>query len=72
MFGFAIYYLIPLSLLSLNLSLFFNIFFLILLGMLFGLVVLALNMEILLEKAVVCVAGSGGSGVDFAQRDDTV
>lgn len=52
-FGFCIYYLIPLSLLSLNLSLFFNIFFAILLGMLFGLVILALNMEITLEKLVV-------------------
>lgn len=52
-FGFCIYYLIPLSLLSLNLSLFFNVFFGILVAMLFGLVLLALNMEITLEKAVV-------------------
>ena len=55
-FGFAIYYLIPLSLLSFNLTLFFNIFFAILVGLLFGLVVLALNAELLMEKAVMCVA----------------
>jgi len=52
-FGFLIYYLLPLSLLSLNLSLFFNIFFGILVGLLFGLIMLSLNFEHLVERLVV-------------------
>ena len=45
----------PLSLLSLNLSLFFNIFFFILLGMLLGLVLLAVNLEVPLEQFLIAV-----------------
>ena len=48
-FGFLIYYLLPLALLSLNLALFITIFFWILVGTFIGLVMLALNVEILLE-----------------------
>lgn len=54
-FGFLIYYLLPLSLLTFNLALFFNIFFGILLGMLFGLILLSLNAQHLLEKLVTAV-----------------
>lgn len=52
-FGFCIYYLLPLSLLSMNLALFFNIFFGILLGILFGLVLLSFNVQHLVERLVV-------------------
>ena len=48
-FGFLIYYLLPLALLSLNLALFITIFFWILVGTFIGMVMLALNVEILLE-----------------------
>eukprot|EP01029_Cantina_marsupialis_P030904 TRINITY_DN85_c0_g1_i1.p1 TRINITY_DN85_c0_g1~~TRINITY_DN85_c0_g1_i1.p1 ORF type:complete len:1078 (-),score=239.60 TRINITY_DN85_c0_g1_i1:358-3591(-) len=44
-FGFAVYYLIPLALLTSNLSLFFNIFLGVLAGLIVGLVVLSLNLE---------------------------
>ena len=49
-FGFLIYYLLPLSLLSFNLALFFNLFFGLLLGLLFGLILLALNFQHILER----------------------
>lgn len=49
-FGFLIYYLLPLSLLSLNLTLFFNLFFGLLLALLFGLILLSLNLQHMLEK----------------------
>jgi hypothetical protein len=49
LFGFAIYYLIPLSLLSLNLQLFINVFFWILMSALIGMVMIAMNVEILVE-----------------------
>ena len=49
-FGFLIYYLLPLSLLSFNLALFFNMFFGLLLGLLFGLILLALNFQHMLER----------------------
>lgn len=49
LFGFAIYYLIPLSLLSLNLELFVNVFFWILMASLIGMVMMAMNVEILVE-----------------------
>lgn len=55
LFGFAIYYLVPLALLSLNLSLFINIFFWILIGMICGLVQLSTNFEHLMEQAVVFI-----------------
>eukprot|EP00949_MAST-11_sp_MAST-11-sp1_P001231 g1231.t1 len=54
-FGISIYYLLPLSLLTLDLRLFFNIFFTVLLGLLFGLVLLSVNMERLVENAVMKV-----------------
>ncbi|KYQ91201.1 DUF214 family protein [Tieghemostelium lacteum] len=54
-FGFGIYYIFPLSLLSFNLTLMLNMFFLLLIAMLLGLVSLALNLEQLLEKLVVMV-----------------
>ena len=44
-YGLAIYYFLPLALLSLNFSLILNIFFFILLGMLFGLSLLAFNLQ---------------------------
>jgi len=54
-FGFLIYYLLPLSLISMNLGLFFNIFFGILLGLLFGLIILSLNFEHIIERFLVGV-----------------
>lgn len=51
--GFAIYYLMPLALLSFDLALLINIFFALLLGMLLGLILLALNLQPLLERAIV-------------------
>lgn len=48
-FGFCIYYLLPLALLSLNLELFVNIFFWILMAALIGMVMIAMNVEILAE-----------------------
>lgn len=51
-FGFSIYYLLPLALLSFDLSLFLGIFFWILMGLLLGCVLLALNVESLLESAI--------------------
>lgn len=53
--GFLIYYLLPLALLSFNLTLFFNVFFSLLLGMLFGLIMLALNFQHVLERLIVFV-----------------
>jgi len=52
-FGFMIYYLLPLSLLSTNLTILLNMFFMLLLMMLLGLVLLSLNAQHLLEKLVV-------------------
>jgi hypothetical protein len=49
----AIYYLLPYSLLNLDLSLILTIFFAILIGMIFGLTLLAYNFERLLEEAIV-------------------
>ena len=43
LYGFAIYYLLPLALLSMKISLILNVFFFILLGLLLGLTLLALN-----------------------------
>lgn len=42
-FGFLIFYMLPLAMISLNMSLLLQIFFLILLGMFIGLCLLALN-----------------------------
>ena len=49
-FGFLIYYLLPLSLVSNNFALLFNIFFGLLLGMLFGLILFSINLQPLLER----------------------
>ncbi len=54
-FGFLIYYLLPLSLLTLNFALFFDIFFGILLGLLFGLIILSFNFEHILERFLVAI-----------------
>ena len=51
-FGFCIYYLFPLALLSFNIALLFYIFFGVLLGMLFGLILLALNFERVVERVL--------------------
>lgn len=51
-FGFLIYYLFPLALVNFNLTLLFYIFFAILLGLLFGLILLAVNFERIAEAAV--------------------
>ena len=50
--GGSVYYLLPLSLLSANLGMLAAVFFGLLLGMLAGLVLLALNLELLAERAV--------------------
>jgi len=52
-YGLAIYYFLPLSLVSLNFSLLLTIFFLILIAMFVGLVLLALNLQRLLEIIMV-------------------
>ena len=78
-FGLGIYVVLPLSLLSLNLTLFFNLFLAILVGLIGGLVVLALNAELLVRKGgearwltfIVCllVLGVPAQGlVVFARR----
>jgi FtsH-binding integral membrane protein len=51
-YGLAIYYFLPLSMLSLNFKLILRIFFMILLGMLFGLTLLSFNLQRLLEIAL--------------------
>ena len=48
-YGLCVYYFLPLSLLSLNFTMILRIFFIILFGMLFGLSLLALNLERTLE-----------------------
>lgn len=53
--GVSIYYLLPLSLLSLNLSLFISIFFCILIGMLFGLILLSLNLQFSISRLIIYV-----------------
>ena len=55
MFGVSIYYLLPKALLSFDLGLLISIFFVILMGMLLGFVILSLNVQHLLEKLVVFV-----------------
>lgn len=54
-FGVSIYYLLPLALLSFNLALLIAIFFYILIGLLVGFILLALNTQYLVEKFVVFV-----------------
>lgn len=54
-FGFAVYYVMPLSLLTMDLTLLLNIFFFILISMLLGLVLLSLNIEPLLERIIIAI-----------------
>ncbi|KAI3651558.1 hypothetical protein MP228_002861 [Amoeboaphelidium protococcarum] len=54
-FGFVIYYFLPLALITQNIALLFNIFLVLLVGMLLGLVMLSLNIQPLLEKGIVFV-----------------
>ena len=51
-FGFLIYYLLPLALLSVNLRVFFAVFVALLLSLIIGLVLLASNLQIITEKMV--------------------
>jgi hypothetical protein len=52
-FGFGVYYIFPLSLLSFNFALLLNMFFGLLLAMLLGFVLLSLNIQPFLEKVIV-------------------
>jgi ABC-type antimicrobial peptide transport system permease subunit len=54
-FGFGIYYVFPLSLLSMNFGLLLNMFCFLLIGMLFGLVLLSLNVGQMLETLIVTI-----------------
>jgi hypothetical protein len=54
-FGFGVYYVFPLSLLSFNLALLLNLFFFLLLGMILGMIMLSLNVENLLQQFLVIV-----------------
>ena len=49
-YGFCIFYLLPLSMLSFNLGLILEVFFAILISMLFGLCMLAINIQSFLER----------------------
>ena len=55
LFGFIVYYFLPLALLSFNVTIFGSIFLFILLGMLFGLAILSLNLERSVEFSVMFV-----------------
>ena len=55
LFGISIYYFLPLALISFNLALLINIFFWILIGLLVGFILLALNIQYLLERLIVHV-----------------
>jgi hypothetical protein len=55
LFGFAVYYLLPLAMLSFNLSLILQVLFLILLGFLFGLILFAINAQRLMETLILKV-----------------
>ncbi|KAL0491062.1 hypothetical protein AKO1_009747 [Acrasis kona] len=52
LFGFCVYYFFPLSLLTLNITFLLYMFFGLILAMLFGLIVLSLNLENLIEFCV--------------------
>lgn len=54
-FGFAIYYFLPMALVNNQLALLFNIFFALILGMLFGLVLLSVNVQPLAERLVLFI-----------------
>ncbi|TNV85125.1 hypothetical protein FGO68_gene1005 [Halteria grandinella] len=50
LYGFGVYYLLPLALLSFNLGLILQVFFFILLGYLFGLILFAINAQRMVEN----------------------
>ena len=52
LYGFGVYYLLPLSLLSFNLGLILQVFFFILLGFLLGLILIAINAQSLVETVL--------------------
>lgn len=52
-FGFCVYYFLPMALVTTNIALLFNIFLVLLIGMMVGLVMLSLNLEPLLERGLV-------------------
>jgi len=54
-FGFVIYYILPLSLVNLNIAMLFNIFLAIMLCMLGGLVLLSLNVQPMLEALFIWI-----------------
>ena len=53
--GMTVYYFLPYSLLTQNASLLLNIFFFILVGLIFGLALIAVNMRGLVEKLLIYV-----------------
>ena len=53
LFGFSIYYLFPLALVSTNIALLLNIFFILLLMMLFGLVMISINFQSAVEQLLI-------------------
>ncbi len=55
LFGVTVYFVMPLAVLSFDLGLLLEIFFLILLGMLFGLTLISLNLQKIIELAIVKV-----------------
>eukprot|EP00771_Trimastix_marina_P001974 gnl/Trimastix_PCT/3084.p1 GENE.gnl/Trimastix_PCT/3084~~gnl/Trimastix_PCT/3084.p1 ORF type:complete len:1042 (+),score=324.90 gnl/Trimastix_PCT/3084:72-3197(+) len=54
-FGACVYYLFPLSLISANLTLMMYMFFTLLMGMIFGIILLSLNIEGFIERIIVFV-----------------
>ena len=54
-YGIMIFFVLPLSVLSFNLGLLFEIFFLILVGMIFGLTLILINLQRMIEILVVYV-----------------
>ena len=55
-YGFAIFYVMPLSLVSMKLSLLLGIFLFILIGLLFGLTLMAINFQRFVEMALTYIA----------------
>lgn len=55
LFGFGVYYLFPLALITANITLLMNLFLGLLVGMLLGLVVITLNLEFLFERVFVAL-----------------
>lgn len=51
-YGFALYYLLPYSLLTLKIGLILEVFFFILLGLLLGLTLLAVNLQRIMETCI--------------------